>query len=179
MAPTLPSLIQGRHAFPQVSPAQWPWLAPPFIPGLSSSPCPFLLPSHSWPLFQGSRGNAGHRDCSDSASNQCGDAECARSASAWHKSSSTLQQRRVSWARVQRTSGTSDQITERSHAQAELSGKCSCGGWCEYKPSDELCIPLHAKYQHVYASSFSSYHFTGHNVFPIIISDLKLRHLPC
>lgn len=115
-------------------------------------------------------GKAGHRGCSGSASDHCG--VCQVSLPAWHSQAQELfhptankvpGNSRVSWARAQRTSGICDQVTERSHAQAELSGKCNCDGWCECKP---LCIPLHAKYQHIYAPSFPSYHFTGHDVFP-------------
>lgn len=90
--PHSPSLTQGRHPCPQVSPAQSPWLAPHFIQGLSSSPCLLLLLFHPWPLFQCSGGKLG----TEIALNHCGDAERASSASlpgtARLKSSPTLYQ---------------------------------------------------------------------------------------
>lgn len=166
------SLTQGRHPCPHVSPAQSPGLALHFTQGLSFSPCLLLLLFHSWPLSQGSGGKLGTEvaqvllQTTVEVLSVPGQPPClaqpdSRALPSYSKPMEFHGNRRVSRARVQRTSGISDQVTERTHAQAQLSGKCCRGGWCECKPSHELCIPAHVKQQHIYASSFTSYHFTG------------------
>jgi len=94
--PCSPSLPRGRHPCPQASPAQSPWLALHFVQGLSSSHCLLLLLFHfrplsavQWTPANGKPGTEGRASCPGSASNHCGDAECASSASlAWHRPNS-------------------------------------------------------------------------------------------
>lgn len=118
---TLLSRRQRRAVLPWQLPWDAAWLPhPPPNPGKTPmSPgvtCTVALACSSFHSRALLMGKAGHRGCSGSASNHCGDAECARSASLpgtdTLKSKQSAWERRVSWARTQRTSGMSDQATQ-------------------------------------------------------------------
>lgn len=167
-----------------------PWLALHRIQRLSSSHCVFLLLFYPWLLFQWSPPTPTPMGSQAQRAGQFAQVLLQASVEMLNVPahpplpgrgptqevlhlilSKPHWKQRLSQASVPEASGPADKLPVHGASAGTRTGtargKCSCGGQCDCTPSShELCISSHVKYEskHIYASFFTSSHFTGHSM---------------